>query len=107
MKTARLRKRNITVAAGIGLLAIGGIWLLYQWWVESKFTLMSDRGQYGDMFGGLNVIFSGLAFAALVVTVCLQSRELALQDRPSSDPARDEANCEGKRRRGQSPDPAD
>jgi hypothetical protein len=36
-------------------------------------------GNIGDSFGAMNAIVSGMAFAALVATLWLQSRELALQ----------------------------
>lgn len=39
------------------------------------------RGQVGDMFGAVNSLFSGLAFAGLIYTVCLQRKELQLQRR--------------------------
>lgn len=38
------------------------------------------RGQFGDMFGALNVLFSGFAFAALFYTISLQQRQLKQQD---------------------------
>ena len=34
---------------------------------------------YGDSFGGLNALFSGLAFAGLIWTILLQRKELSLQ----------------------------
>lgn len=37
------------------------------------------NGSFGDSFGSLNALFSGLAFAGLVVTLLLQRKELALQ----------------------------
>ncbi len=37
------------------------------------------RGTYGDMFGGVNALFSGLAFAGLIFTILLQRKELELQ----------------------------
>lgn len=37
------------------------------------------RGQFGDVFGAVNALFSGLAFAGLIYTVFLQREELALQ----------------------------
>jgi hypothetical protein len=37
------------------------------------------RGQFGDMFGGLNAVFSGLAFAGVIYAILLQRRELAMQ----------------------------
>jgi len=37
------------------------------------------RGQFGDMFGAVNSLFSGLAFAGVIIAIVLQSRELELQ----------------------------
>lgn len=37
------------------------------------------QGQFGDMFGVANSLFSGLAFAGLIYTILLQRRELQLQ----------------------------
>lgn len=36
-------------------------------------------GQFGDVFGALNALFSAFAFAVLIFTMFLQRRELALQ----------------------------
>ncbi len=38
-------------------------------------------GQFGDMFGAVNTLFSGAAFAGVLVAIYLQSRELRLQRR--------------------------
>ncbi len=38
-----------------------------------------DSGVFGDTFGAINSLFSGLAFAGLLYTILLQSRELKLQ----------------------------
>ena len=35
-----------------------------------------DRGTFGDMFGGLNTFFSGLAFAGIVYAILLQREDL-------------------------------
>lgn len=40
---------------------------------------METRGQFGDMFGAINALFSGLAFAGLIITLFLQKNELSLQ----------------------------
>ncbi len=37
------------------------------------------NGQFGDAFGALSSLFNGLAFAGLLITIVLQSRELRLQ----------------------------
>lgn len=45
----------------------------------STLKYQSDRGTFGDMFGGLNALFSGFAFGGIILTIYLQSRDLALQ----------------------------
>ena len=40
---------------------------------------MAVRGQFGDIFGGINALFTGLAFAGVIYTILLQRRELELQ----------------------------
>lgn len=37
------------------------------------------RGTFGDQFGAVNALFSGLAFAGLIYTIILQRRDLVLQ----------------------------
>ncbi len=39
----------------------------------------SDRGTFGDMFGGINSLFSGLAFCGIIISIIMQSEELKLQ----------------------------
>jgi len=39
----------------------------------------SERGQFGDAFGGLNALFSSFAFAGIVYAILIQREELALQ----------------------------
>lgn len=38
----------------------------------------SDRGTIGDMFGAVNSLFSGLAFAALIYTIIMQREEIKM-----------------------------
>ncbi len=52
------------------LSAIGSILFLPKW---------EERAQLGDMFGSVNSLFSGLAFAVLIYTMWLQRTELTLQ----------------------------
>lgn len=44
-----------------------------------NFDSWTDRGTFGDMFGAINTLFSGLAFAGVVYAIFLQSNELELQ----------------------------
>ncbi|SDX81652.1 putative phage abortive infection protein [Paenibacillus sp. CF384] len=39
----------------------------------------TGRGTIGDMFGAINALFSGLAFAGIIYTIMMQRKELALQ----------------------------
>jgi len=40
---------------------------------------MENRGTFGDMFGAVNALFSGLAFGGVIVAIVLQGKELKLQ----------------------------
>jgi hypothetical protein len=39
----------------------------------------TSRGQFGDIFGVVNALFSGLAFAGLIYAILLQREDLSLQ----------------------------
>jgi hypothetical protein len=64
----------IAVAIGVVALWIGTPWLLSIIYPE-----MSERGQFGDMFGAVNALFSGLALLGAIYAIMQQSEELALQ----------------------------
>jgi hypothetical protein len=53
------------VAAGVG--------------VYFAFDKMEHRGLFGDMFGTVNSLFSGLALAGVIFAIFLQRKDLALQ----------------------------
>lgn len=42
-------------------------------------TQGENRGTFGDMFGAVNALFTGLAFAGILMTIMLQMKELRLQ----------------------------
>lgn len=64
------------VVAIIGVLAAWGL----SWWLINKnIDCSTERGTFGDMFGAVNALFSGLAFAGLIVTLLYQKEELKLQ----------------------------
>ena len=46
---------------------------------ENKKDSHFDKGTFGDMFGAVNALFSGLAFAGLIYTAMMQREELELQ----------------------------
>lgn len=55
--------------------------IVFATWGLSWFLLydMKDRGTFGDMFGAVNSLFSGLAFLGVIYAILLQRTELALQ----------------------------
>lgn len=77
------------VIAAILVLVIG-LWLANLWLIPDWYHPVDDKGQpttrpienpgiFGDMFGGLNSLFSGLSFAFIVVALLLQRQDLKAQ----------------------------
>lgn len=67
----------ITFAVIIVIIWAGTGFLLYD--ATAQTPTLGDRGTFGDMFGAVNALFSGLAFAGIIFTVLLQREELRLQ----------------------------
>ncbi|MBF0376015.1 MAG: putative phage abortive infection protein [Desulfamplus sp.] len=55
--------------------------LIFFVWLISGITLngVDERGTFGDMFGAINALFSGFAFAGVIFAILLQRQELELQ----------------------------
>ena len=71
----------------LSFILIGGIFaavsiyagaLIYFTWPVSEFSI-DKSGVFGDSFGLLTSLFSGLAFSGLIITILMQREELALQ----------------------------
>lgn len=56
-------------------LAVAAVWAISGLLLHAE----TERGTFGDMFGAVNALFSGLAFATLIYTAWMQREELALQ----------------------------
>ncbi|MGY8873253.1 MAG: hypothetical protein ACKVJE_22740 [Pseudomonadales bacterium] len=63
--------KGIIFLACVIILMWGGCWFLL--------AGDTDRGTFGDMFGSVNSLFSGLAFLGVVYAILLQRQELSLQ----------------------------
>lgn len=48
-------------------------------------VVSAERGPLGDGFGALSAVFSGLAFAGMIITLTLQGKELELQRQELKD----------------------
>ena len=79
MRKAVSRRKGLQ-AIGIGIV----IGIVVLWWTVPQlltdgYPCMADRGAYGDTYGPVTALFTGLAFAFLTFTVYLQHEELGLQ----------------------------
>jgi flagellar biosynthesis component FlhA len=61
------------------ILIVVVIWILSSFLIIFGLDNWSDRGTFGDLFGAVNALFSGLAFAGLIYTIVLQKQDLELQ----------------------------
>lgn len=79
------------------LLITGGVvfafWLLSWILIDLCISECDNRGTFGDKFGAVNALFSGLAFAGLIVTLLYQKEELKLQ-REELKETRNELNAQ-------------
>ena len=79
-QTLNPEDKGETWLALIGIASLVLVLLgIYAWAVLRFVGGGTDGGVFGDMFGGANALFSGLAFAGLIYTILLQRRELGLQ----------------------------
>lgn len=62
-------------------IMLGGVFFLFLLNFSMVFFIpdKETRGVFGDQFGAVNALFSGLAFAGLTYTIILQRRDLELQ----------------------------
>ena len=74
-----IRSLSILLIGGVtfAVLLYAGV-LIFLTWPISELTI-SNSGVFGDSFGLLTSLFSGLAFAGLIITIIMQRDELALQ----------------------------
>lgn len=69
---------RIWILIGLCILA-GLLWGSNWYFVSTHISDEAKQGQFGDMFGAVNALFTALAFAGLIYTVLLQRDQLALQ----------------------------
>lgn len=61
------------------IAAVVAVWYLLPKFYTGGFETVSDKGSFGDSFGAVTSLFTGLAFAGLLFTIMLQQREIKLQ----------------------------
>jgi len=75
--------RGIIITAIIAAILIIGLWL-YAYFSLKDYPC-DERGTFGDMFGGVNALFSGFALTGIILTILLQRKELRLQREELAD----------------------
>ncbi|AGH97626.1 putative phage abortive infection protein [Micavibrio aeruginosavorus] len=78
------KQSQLDFARRLGVFAWICVAIIFLWslsWMLIDVSIVSDelRGQFGDKFGAINSLFSGLAFATLIYALFLQMEELRLQ----------------------------
>jgi len=61
------------------IIVVVVIWVLSAFFIIYFLDEWSYRGTFGDLFGAVNGLFSGLAFAGLIYTIVLQKQDIELQ----------------------------
>ncbi len=59
------------------------LFFIYWYWMGTKFHLDNEKSAFGEMFGALNALFAGLAFAGLLITIYYQAKQIAQNKKDS------------------------
>lgn len=68
---------KVVIFAAIAMIIV--IWIAAPFVLQYIFSSSEERGLFGDSYGVLNSLFSGLAFAGVIIAIVLQKNELKLQ----------------------------
>ena len=72
------------------------LWIITPFVVAYFVNPFDQRGIAGDLYGALNALFTGLAFAGLITTLIMQKRELALQRAELKETRKEMSNQRGE-----------
>ena len=70
--------RNRTKITGLIAIVLF-LWIVIPGAIWHFLPDLTDRGQFGDMFGAVNALFAGLAFGGIIIALYLQQIELRHQ----------------------------
>ena len=72
-------KSNVWIIGVVAIIGVLIIWIISWVLIDCIIDCPTNRGTFGDKFGAVNALFSGLAFAGLIITLLYQKEELKLQ----------------------------
>ena len=75
---SREKKRDWVIAALL-IVAIVFAMAIAMYWIPRVYGEPQGAAEFGDMFGGVSALFSGLAFVGVIYAILLQRRELQFQ----------------------------
>ena len=70
--------KNFFIFMGM-IILVFSLWIGSIYFIEWHIQEAKNAGVFGDQFGAVNALFSGLAFAGLIYTILLQKEELKAQ----------------------------
>lgn len=88
------KEKKETWLISLFIIGIVVLWFLFPWALKYltdffqwniRNTEDTNFGTFGDTYGALNTLFSGLAFSTLIITLILQRKELQLQRKAVQD----------------------
>lgn len=69
--------KNLILISLVAFIIVLGLWILNYFLLKDESN--ENKAAFGNMFGPISALFSGLAFAGVIITILLQGKELALQ----------------------------
>jgi hypothetical protein len=76
------RRSSWIAWAAIVAIVIVALWVATPFFVRQLYPEMASRGQFGDIFGSVNALFSGLALTGVIIALLLQREENRLSSAP-------------------------
>lgn len=74
-----INRKSMFVIMVFSIIAVFTMWVLTPILTSCFVDNFEQKGQIGDLFGSVNALFSGLAFAGMIITLWFQREELQLQ----------------------------
>lgn len=71
-----MKKNKLIWFIVFGAILIVALWVCSWILIDCNIDSSTNRGEFGDKFGAINSLFSGLAFLGLIITLLFQKEEL-------------------------------